>query len=111
LTTAARVQAWRGAVAVTLGSGDLEATFLPELNLLGVSLRYRAEEYFALPGGIGAYRRGHTTGLPLLAPWANRLAGRMYRRGVNVDLTGLDLHTDAERLPMHGTLAARDAGR
>ena len=109
MTTAARVQAWRGAVAVTLGSGDLEATFLPELNLLGVSLRYRAEEYFALPGGIGAYRRGHTTGLPLLAPWANRLAGRMYRRGVNVDLTGLDLHTDAEGLPMHGTLAARDA--
>jgi galactose mutarotase-like enzyme len=95
---------------VTLHSGDLEATFLPELNLLGVSLRFRGEEYLALPGGIGAYRRLHTTGLPLLAPWANRLSGLSYRRGsVRVDLVGLDLHTDGHGLPIHGTLTARNA--
>lgn len=95
---------------MTLRSGDLEATFLPELNLLGVSLRYRGEEYLALPGGVAAYKGLHTTGLPLLAPWANRLATRTYRSGrVRVDLAGLDLHTDGRGLPIHGTLSARDA--
>jgi aldose 1-epimerase len=34
-----------------------------------------------LPGGVGAYRRVRTTGLPVLAPWANRLSARAYRAG------------------------------
>lgn len=91
-------------------SGELEATFVPELNMLGTSLHLGDEEYLALPGGVGAYRRQHTTGLPLLAPWANRLRARAYRSGrVRVDLRGLDLHTDGSGLPIHGTLSARHA--
>jgi len=93
--------------AVTLSCGELQATFVPEMNLLGVSLRLRGEEFLALPGGIGAYGRVRTTGLPLLAPWANRLSGRVYRAdGVRVDLDGLDLYTDPNGLPIHGTMSA-----
>jgi galactose mutarotase-like enzyme len=100
----------RGAAALTLRSGELEATFLPELNLLGTSLRVGGEEFLALPGGVGAYRRGHATGLPLLAPWANRLGARAYSSGrSSVDLVGLPLHVDANGLPIHGAMSARDA--
>jgi hypothetical protein len=34
-----RVHRWRGVAAVTLTSGELKATFVPEMNLLGASLR------------------------------------------------------------------------
>jgi len=73
--------------------------------MTGVSLRRRGREFFALPGGVDALRAGHTGGLPLLAPWANRLSGRRYRVGrTTVDLTGERLHTDANGLPIHGLL-------
>jgi aldose 1-epimerase len=103
----------------TIAAGGLEATFLPELGMLGSSLRRRGEEFIALPGGVAAYRDGHQTGLPLLAPWANRLDGWSYRAaGVVVDLAGLPLQTE-NRLPIHGTMTAasgwtlveRDAAR
>jgi hypothetical protein len=93
---------------VTLAAGDMEAAFVPSLGMLGAVLRWRGEDVLALPGGLGGYRRQHTTGLPLLAPWANRLSGRRYRAaGVTVDLDGLDLHTDAGGLPIHGTMTAQ----
>ena len=60
------------ATGVTVSSGTLAATFLPELGLLGVSLRHRSDELLALPGGLDGYRAGKVTGLPLLAPWARR---------------------------------------
>jgi aldose 1-epimerase len=104
-----RIHRWRGVAAVTLSSGELQATFVPEMNLLGASLRLGGEEFLALPGGLGAYRRVRTTGLPLLAPWANRLSARAYRAGpIPVDLDGLDLYTDPNGLPIHGTMSAQD---
>ncbi len=73
--------------------------------MTGVSLRFRGREYLALPGGVDALRAGHTAGLPLLAPWANRLASWRYRAaGVTVDLAGQPLHTDDHGLPIHGLL-------
>ena len=76
---------------MTLASGELEATFVPELNLLGTSLRLGGEEFLALPGGVVAYRKRNATGLPLLAPWANRLSERTYRlEGVRADLHDAD---------------------
>ena len=75
---------------LTVSSGALLATFLPELGMLGASLRHRGEELLALPGGLDGYRAGEVTGLPLLAPWANRLGERRYEvEGVVVDLEGL----------------------
>ena len=101
-----------GERAVTLEAGELEATFLPGLGLLGTGLRHRGEELLALPGGVEGYRDRHVTGLPLLAPWANRLPGWRYRAaGVEVDLRGLDLATDPAGLPIHGTLTAHRGWR
>ena len=101
-----------GEPAATLAAGELEATFLPGLGLLGTSLRHRGEELLALPGGVEGYRDRHVTGLPLLAPWANRLPGWRYRAaGVEVALEGLDLPTDPAGLPIHGTLTAHRGWR
>jgi galactose mutarotase-like enzyme len=93
---------------LTVSSGTLEATFLPGLGMLGTSLRHRGHELLALPGGLDGYRAGHVTGLPLLAPWANRLGARRYEvDGLVVDLHGLDLPTDERGLPIHGTMSAQ----
>lgn len=105
---AATVRTWRGAAAATLIAGEYEAIVLPELGMLLASLRHRGAEYVALPGGLAAYRAGHTTGVPLLHPWANRLSGRRYSvDGVEVDLRGAALHSDGNGLPIHGTMTAR----
>jgi len=73
--------------------------------MTGVSLRFRGREYLALPGGVEGLRAGHTAGLPLLAPWANRLGSWRYRAaGVTVDLVGQPLRTDGNGLPIHGLL-------
>jgi aldose 1-epimerase len=107
VSASVRIHRWRGVAAVTLKSGRLQATFVPEMNMLGVSLRLDGEEFLALPGGIGAYPRVRTTGLPLLAPWANRLSGWAYRaEGRRVDLDGLELYTDPNGLPIPGTMSA-----
>ena len=94
--------------ALRLRAADTEATFLPDLGMVGTSLRVDGEELLALPGGLEAYRAGHVTGLPLLAPWANRLSQRQYEiAGVDVDLAGLDLPDDGHGLPIHGTMTAQ----
>jgi len=91
-----------------LRAGNTEATFLPDLGMLGTSLRHDGEELLALPGGLDGYRAAHVTGLPLLAPWANRLGRRRFEiAGVDVDVTGLDLHDDGHGLPIHGTMTAQ----
>jgi galactose mutarotase-like enzyme len=91
--------------ALELRSDALRATFLPGVGMTGVSLRRGRREHLALPGGVDALRAGHTAGLPLLAPWANRLSSRRYRAaGVTVDVRGRHVHTDANGLPIHGLL-------
>ncbi len=103
---------FRGQAALTVASGELSAVFLPDLGLTGVSIRHRGREHLALPGGLRALRSGATLGLPLLAPWANRLGSRRYRAaGVDVDLAGLPLRTDGNGLPIHGLLVGRPGWR
>jgi aldose 1-epimerase len=107
-----RIGKLEGEPSVGLAAGDLEVTFLPGLGLLGASLRHRGEELLALPGGLAQYRDRYVIGLPLLAPWANRLPEWRYRAaGVEVDLDGLDLPTDPAGLPIHGTLTAHRGWR
>lgn len=91
---------------MTLAAGDIDATFLPGVGMVGVSLRRAGRQHLSLHGGIDAYRAGHTTGLPLLAPWANRLGGDRYRSGrTTVELAGApELHRDPAGLPIHGTM-------
>jgi aldose 1-epimerase len=106
---AVRVHRWRAAAAVTLTAGDLEATFLPELGMTGVSLCWQGRELVAVPGGPRALTGGHTAGLPLLHPWANRLAGRRYvALGKAVNLRRVPLPTDPNGLPIHGTMVGVD---
>jgi len=110
--TTVRVESFQDSPALALAAGGLEATFLPGVGMLGVALRHQGEDLLALPGGVAGYREGNVTGLPLLAPWANRLAGRRYRAaGVEVDLDGVALHTDPNGLPIHGTLTAHPGWR
>lgn len=102
------VSTWHGAATVVLRAGDYEAVVVPELSMLVASLRWRGREHVALPGGLRAYRAGHTTGIPLLHPWANRLSRHSYStRSDRVSLRGLPLHADANGLPIHGTMTAR----
>jgi galactose mutarotase-like enzyme len=98
-----------GFASVTLAAGDLEATFVPGAGMLGTSLRFRGEEHLWLGGGVARHLEGHTVGLPLLHPWANRLRSTTYKAaGVTVDLAGASgWHADGNGLPIHGTLAGR----
>ena len=109
----ARVHSFAGEPAITLGAGPTHLTLLPELGLLGASLRHHGVDHLDLRGGPAAVRSGHTSGMPLLSPWANRLGGRHYRAaGRDVDLTGLtDLHLDGNGLPIHGTSVGRSGWR
>jgi aldose 1-epimerase len=100
-----RIHRWHGAAAVTLEAGDLAATFLPEVGMVGAAVRWQGRDLVAFPGGIRAATQRRTNGLPLLHPWANRLARRRYvAAGTAVDLRNLDLPVDGHGLPMHGTM-------
>jgi galactose mutarotase-like enzyme len=98
---------FEGVDAVVLSAGNYTATFLPELGMLGASLTYDGQEYLSLHGGVDWYRQHHSTGLPLLHPWANRLSAFRYTFGG----TTVDLGTDPpmyllDGLPIHGTMNA-----
>jgi galactose mutarotase-like enzyme len=105
---AIHIERHHGAAAVVLAAGDLAATFLPELGLVGSDLRWRDEPLVVLRGGTRRVATGHTSGIPLLHPWANRLAGRRYvAAGVAVDLRRRVLPTDDHGLPMHGNMVGQ----
>jgi len=92
--------------ARTLSAGDLEAVFLPGRGMLGASLRHKGVEILRRVENIeAAAANGSTAGIPLLHPWANRLAGPCYRaagREVELNPSSPLLHLDANGLPMHG---------
>ena len=97
-------------MSVTLASGDLEATFVPEAGMVGCSLRHRGEELLGQRGGLEAYiAERKTMGIPLLHPWANRLSTRRFTvagREVDIDPERMPLRLDGGGLPMHGLLSA-----
>jgi galactose mutarotase-like enzyme len=100
------VTRFRGWPAVTISGGEYTTTFVPALGMLGAALTWRDRPFISLHGGLDGWRNGHTTGVPLLAPWANRLARPSYRFGrSSVDLHRLRrVHRDENGLPIHGTL-------
>jgi aldose 1-epimerase len=89
-----------------LVAGDLEAVFLPSRGMLGASLRHRGVEILRRVQDLeAAAAQGSTAGIPLLHPWANRLAGPGYRvagRAVELDPSSPLLHRDENGLPIHG---------
>jgi len=90
----------------TIVAGDLEAVFLPRHGMLGASLRHQNVELLRrIEDLAAAAAKGSTAGIPLLHPWANRLAGTSYRaagREVKLDPASPLLHLDEHGLPMHG---------
>lgn len=94
---------------------ELEAAFVPAAGMVGCSLSHRGEELLGQRGGLRTYVAERSTmGIPLLHPWANRVAKRHFRvDGREVDLwahpglTSLDPHG----LPIHGLLAAAGGWR
>ncbi len=90
---------------------SLEATFVPGAGMLCCSLRHRGEELLAQNQGVAAYsERGKTMGIPLLYPWANRLAGfecTVADRTVRVPRDGTLVALDDNGLPIHGLIGGR----
>jgi galactose mutarotase-like enzyme len=108
VSVGAAIRTWKGAAAAVLRAGECEAVVLPSLGMLVASFTQRGDELVAMPNTLAGYREGHTTAIPLLYPWANRLSRRRYEaEGHNVSLRDVALHTDDNGLPIHGLLLAR----
>jgi galactose mutarotase-like enzyme len=99
-----------GFPAVALTAGELTASFVPSLGMVGASLRHAGEELLDRRDGLAAYRdTGAVCGIPLLHPWANRLDGFTYAlHGRDVVLPdGPPLvRCEEHGLPIHGLLGA-----
>jgi aldose 1-epimerase len=91
--------------------GQTEVEFVPEAGMLCRSLRHRGEELLAQNAGLAEYAaHGKTMGIPLLYPWANRLAGFDYNvagRTVTVPHDPDRIALDGNRLPIHGVIGGR----
>jgi aldose 1-epimerase len=98
-------------VALRDAAGELEATFVPGAGMLCCSLRHHGEELLAQNAGVAAYAQiGKTMGIPLLYPWANRLAGFDYNvagHSVRVPHNPSRVRLDAGGLPIHGVIGGR----
>jgi galactose mutarotase-like enzyme len=99
-----------GEPGVRLSAGDLEAIVIPSAGMLVASLRARGDELLGRAGALAAWvGGGHTMGIPLLHPWANRLSGTRYEIGgerIEIDPASPLLHRDGNGLPIHGLLGA-----
>ena len=97
------------AIVLAAPEAELQATFAPGAGMVGCSLAHRGEELLGQRGGLAHYVSERSTmGIPLLFPWANRVARTRFEvEGVEVDLDShpelLDL--DPNGLPIHGLLA------
>ena len=102
-----------GVPVLTLGSedeGGIEAAFAPGAGMICPSIRHRGEQILGQRNGLGGYVESRSTmGIPLLYPWANRLAGARFElagREVDVDLATPAPKADGNGLPIHGLLSA-----
>src|SRR4051812_42760867 len=102
-------RAIEGFDSVTLAAGELEAAFAPAAGMVGVSRGPAGGGLPARQAGLRTYvDRGAVMGIPILPPWANRLAGFDYALdGRSLRLPdGPPLVRCEERgLPIHGLLS------
>ena len=91
-------------------TSNLEARFVPDAGMIGISLTDSGVELLGQRRGLDAYLAdGKTMGIPILYPWANRLGANTYTaEGATVTLTAGQhrVRTDPNGLPIHGVLAA-----
>jgi aldose 1-epimerase len=92
---------------------ELEASFVPGAGMLCSSFRHRGDELLAQNAGVAAYARdGATMGIPLLYPWANRLAQFGYTvagKTVALPRDRTRVALDDRGLPIHGVIGGRMA--
>ena len=95
-------------VRIVSAGGAVTAEFVPGANMLCHSLTHRGAELLHAGHGVQAYaQRGKTMGIPLLHPWANRLAAREYTAGgrpVRLPEPEARYGLDPNGLPIHGAL-------
>jgi galactose mutarotase-like enzyme len=90
----------------------LEVAFVPRAGMVGTSMTLDGVELLGRRTGLAAYlERGSTFGIPLLAPWANRL--RTPEQSVDgvswtVRPGAPGVHVDENGLPIHGLMAGFD---
>ena len=91
----------------------LVAAFVPKAGMVGTSLTIDAVELLGRRGGLADYvEHAKTFGIPLLAPWANRLAHpAQSAAGKNwqVPPGAPGVHPDEFGQAIHGLLAGSDA--
>ena len=102
-----------GVPVLSLGSeeeGGIEAAFAPGAGMVCPSIRHGGEQVLGQRNGLGAYVGSRSTmGIPLLYPWANRLARSRFElagRDVDVALAQPPPKLDGNGLPIHGLLGA-----
>ena len=107
LTHATTIEGY-DAIRLRSATAHLDATFVPAAGMVGASLRDGGRELLGRGSGVHCYARGGTTmGIPLLHPWANRLAGDEYRvngTAVRVPDDSPLVARDEHGLPIHGLL-------
>jgi aldose 1-epimerase len=93
-------------VQLSSADGTTKASFAPTAGMVCSSLTYDNHELLDLGRGLDAYaERGKTMGIPLLYPWANRLAAFGYTaagRTVTLPEDPQLLPHDTNGLPIHG---------
>ncbi len=91
----------------------LVASYAPRAGMVCASLRHGGAELLGQRKGLRHYAdTGSTMGIPLLHPWANRLARMGYRLGdveVAIPRGSPLVHDDGQGLPIHGLLGGSDA--
>jgi aldose 1-epimerase len=102
-----------GLEALTLSSeavGGIEAAFVPGAGMVGCSLAHRGQELLGQRGGLATYIAEHSTmGIPLLHPWANRLANKRFQvagRELDLESDSPPPALDSNGLPIHGLVSA-----
>jgi aldose 1-epimerase len=89
---------------------SIVALFVPGAGMVCCSLRHQGEETLDARKGLEAYAtHGSTMGMPLLYPWANRLAAYTYEvagKRVALPADPARIHQDGNGLPIHGVAPA-----
>ena len=95
-------------ITLTSADGSTTAEFVPDANLVCCSFQVDGVELLERRRGVRVYaEQGKTMGIPLLYPWANRLARFGYSAaGREVVLSEDDARTprDSAGLPIHGVM-------
>lgn len=93
---------------VILTNGSLQVSITPQANMIVTSIKKHGKEILAEREGLNGYIKDQKSfALPLLAPWANRLASNTYHvDGQQISFNPNGMKLDENGYPIHGLLTA-----